>query len=770
VSFLSIKFFIPIFCRIKRRVSVGALGALTLLLLSVVVNAQEQIAASTVSAEKSVQIPNLPASPQIDGVLDDAVWAQAVFIEDFHQYFPQDHAVPTQATEVRMYYSQDALYISARLWETDPTTIAAQVLRQGQALGGDDIIAIVLDPYLDQRNGYRFEVNANGVRWDGLFQNINDVEGNWDGIWEAASARSEQGWTVEIRIPFQTISFDPSINTWGINFNRVRRRNNESIAWVSRNREVNPSIAGTMTGLSGMKQGLGLDVVPSLSMSKRRKFGPGSFSENNYEPSLDVFYKITPQLNAALTINTDFSATEVDDRQVNLTRFNLFFPEKRDFFLRDADIFEFGQIGSGGFNQTSGVGSPATPTPARQNARPFFSRNIGLSSTGTPVDLSVGAKLSGRIGDWNLGTLLISQDESVNTGVAAQNIFVGRGVLNVLNESQVGFIVTDGDPQSNLNSTLVGTDFRYRNSNLPGGKTVEGVAFIEQTNTAGLQGDDSAMGFGINYPNTSGLQGYYNYKRVEENFAPAVGFVNRTGVVDHGLNIGYRHFLKPGGFFRSALAAFDGYRAETMQNGRVSSQNLGLRFSINDNQGDTTLIRITANREVLLTPFTINRSSDGLNRVTLPAGEYSFNEGFWALQMGGQRKITANVFVTGGEYYDGSHFNRRGNITIRPNRSLSFEIAYTEDDIELPYGDFSVQQISLTSQLSISSTVAWSNLVQYDNVSEAMGINSRLHWIPKAGQQAFLVLNWGLTDADKDNSFDSTIADLSLKFNYTFRF
>lgn len=175
---------------------------------------------------------------------------------------------------------------------------------------------------------------------------------------------------------------------------------------------------------------------------------------------------------------------------------------------------------------------------------------------GTPVDLSAGAKLSGRIGDWNLGTLLISQDESVNTGVAAQNIFVGRGVLNVLNESQVGFIVTDGDPQSNLNSTLVGTDFRYRNSNLPGGKTVEGVAFIEQTNTTGLQGADSAMGFGINYPNTSGLQGYYNYKRVEENFAPAVGFVNRTGVVDHGLNVGYRHFLKPGGFFSLDTGSF----------------------------------------------------------------------------------------------------------------------------------------------------------------------------------------------------------------------
>ena len=746
-----------------------------MVLLSSVAYAQGPTTAAVITAgvnpgEKNVQIPGLTAEPDIDGSIEEAVWARSVPIVDFHQYNPREFVEPFERTTVRMFYTEDALFVSARMEESDPGKITAQVLRQGQGLNADDVFAVILDPYLDRRNGYRFEVNPNGVRWDGLFQNINDVEANWDGIWEAAAVRDENGWTVEMKIPFQTISFNPDANTWGINFFRARRSSGENIAWVSRNREVNPSVAGTMTGMTGLRQGLGLDVVPSFSMAKRRKFGPGSFSDNNYEPSLDVFYKITPQLNAALTINTDFSATEVDDRQVNLTRFNLFFPEKRDFFLRDADIFEFGQIGSGGFNQNTGIGSPAAPAPARQNARPFFSRNIGLDNAGNPVDITAGAKVSGRIGNWNVGTLVIAQDAAEITGVDAQNIFVGRAVLNVLSNSQVGVIVTDGDPQSNLDSTLLGADYRYRNSQLPGGKTLEGVVFYEETDTDGKIGNNAAWGLGVSLPSAQGVQGQYAYKRVEENFSPAVGYVNRTGILDHVFNIGFRHFVAPGGFVRSTLAAFDFYRAEKLSDGSVSSQSFGPRLSLNTNRADNLVLRPMRNREVLLTDFTINRFSDGSKRITIPRGDYTFDEVGFIMQMGQQRKFAANIFLNAGEYYDGNHFSRRTNISYRPNRNLSMELGYTEDEIHLRYGNFTVRQLSLNTQFTFSHTLSWSNLLQYDNVSEALGFNSRLHWIPQAGQQAFLVLNWGLTDPDKDNDFDSTIEDLSLKFNYTFRF
>ncbi|MES2623994.1 MAG: carbohydrate binding family 9 domain-containing protein [Pseudomonadota bacterium] len=719
---------------------------------------------------KSIAIPSVQVNATIDGVLSDAVWEQAVLIDDLHQVFPEEFDAPTQRTEVRLYYTSEALYVSARMFETDKSQIAAQVLRQGQALGADDIFAIILDPYLDRRNGYRFEVNANSVRWEGLFQNINDVEGNWDGIWEARSVTDAEGWTTEIRIPFQTLSFNPDSSSWGINFNRLRRRSGESIAWMSSNREINPANAGTITGITGLEQGLGLDVVPSFSMGRRRRFGPLGSDENNYEPSLDVFYKVTPQLNASLTINTDFSATEVDDRQVNLTRFNLFFPEKRDFFLRDVDIFEFGQIGQGGFNPTSGTGTAASSTPARQNARPFFSRKIGIDSAGAPVDLNGGVKLSGRVGDWNVGTLVINQDESEATGVDAQNIFVGRAVLNVGARTQVGAIVTDGNPQSNLDNTLVGTDFRYRNANFHG-TTVETVAFYEQTDTEGTANDNNAAwGYGVVLPNSQGWQGLYHYRRVEDNFNPAVGFVNRAGIEEDHLHFGYRYFFPPAGPIRSILTAFDGYQAQTLSDGRFSSGNNGFRISGNNNRGDQAFTRYIRNREVLLQNFVIYRSSDGLRSVVIPPGDYTFDEQLISVQFGGQRKISANLYATNGEYYNGTHFQHRGNITWRPNRNLSIDVSMTDDRIKLPAGNFTVRQFGFNTQFAFSSTLSWSNLIQYDNVSENMGFNSRLHWIPKAGQQAFVVLNWGLTDSDKDNSFVSTIADLSMKFNYTFRF
>jgi len=727
-----------------------------------------QIDPASASGDKRISIPRLESGLTIDGVLNEAQWSQALLIDDFHQYEPVEYAEPSLKTQVRIFYTDEALYIASFFEEPDPSLISANIMRQGQSLSSDDLLAVVLDPYLDRRNGYRFEVNPNGVRWEGLFQNITDVEGNWDGIWQAGAQIVENGWYSEMRIPFQTISFNPDSDSWGINFRRAIRRQNESIGWVSRNRQVNPSVAGTITGLSGMRQGLGLDVVPSMTVREDRVYGAASFREQNFEPSLDVFYKLTPQLNAALTINTDFSAAEVDNRQVNLTRFNLFFPERRDFFIREADIFEFGQIGTGGFG--GGSGNPAIPGAASQNARPFFSRRIGLSATGAPVDIEYGGKLSGRVGDWNVGALLVSQDSDARTGVDKQDIFVGRAVLNVLSESQVGVIATDGAPQSNLDNSLVGMDFRYRNSRLPGGRALQGVAFYQRSDSELLSGDDASWGLGVSYPNNQGWRGGYNYKRVEKNFSPAVGFVNQTDMADHSLDFGYRRFLAPGGFVRSIYGGFDGYRAEYLDDGSVNNENLGLRITGNNNYGDGMFVRLIRSNEVLREDFTINRSSHGLRTVTIPQGDYEFTEGLVGIDLAEQRKVSGRVSLRWGEYFDGNRVQRNAELTWRPTSRYNFSAQYNENEIHLLHGNFTVRLTSIQSLIAFSNTLSWSTLVQYDNVSEAMGINSRLHWIPEAGQQAFLVLNYGLMDADKDNRFQSVSADLSLKFSYTLRF
>lgn len=719
---------------------------------------------------KTIVIPKLSERARIDGVLDDEVWSQALLVDDFHQYDPVEYAEPSQKTEVWIYYTEEALYIAHHFWEDDPSLISANILRQGQGLQADDLLAVILDPYLDRRNGYRFEVNANGVRWEGLFQNITSIDSSWDGIWQTQASRDETGWYGEMRIPFQTISFNPDSDSWGINFRRAIRRNNESIAWVSRNRQVNPSIAGTITGLEGMQQGVGLDIVPSMLLRQDRVIGPNGMTEQNFEPQLDVFYKITPQLNASLTLNTDFSAAEVDSRQVNLTRFSLFFPERRDFFIRDSDIFEFGQIGTGGFDQSAGAGNPAVPNVSAQNARPFFSRRVGLSPSGSPIDINAGAKLSGRIGDWNVGSLFISQGEDDAIGLEAQNIFVGRAALNVLSESQVGVIATSGDPQSNTDNNLLGVDFRYRNSRLSGGRAVQGVFFYQKTDTDGKSGDDASWGFGVSAPNNQGWRGAYNYKRIEKNFDPAVGFVARTDMEDHALDFGYRHFFRPGGYARSIYFGYDGYQSHDLTDGRVISSNMGLRITANNNFGDGAFTRIMKSREILRRDFVINRSSDGSRQVVIPAGDYSFYENLLGLQLGNQRKISGRITTRFGDYYNGKRWQRGAGLNWRPTRNYDIGVNYTETEIDLPAGNFTVRLFTLNTRIAFSSTLSWSNLLQYDNVSEVMGFNSRLHWIPQAGRQAFLVFNYGLQDFDKDNTFVSTGADISLKFNYTFRF
>jgi hypothetical protein len=721
-----------------------------------------------ITGAKTVEIPRLPDDIRIDGKLDDAIWDRAVVVSDFHQMAPFEYAQPSQRTEVRIFYADDALYVGARMFEEDSSLITANVLLQGQGLPNDDSFNIMLDPYLDRRSGFIFEINANGVRVDGIYQNVSGVDRNWEGIWQAGSSIDEEGWVTEIRIPFQTLSFDEGNTEWGINFRRTIRRNQEEIGWVSRNRLINPSIAGTATGLTDLQQGLGLDVVPYLVMRKERTLGPGGFEDEVFEPQVDFFYKITPQLNAALTLNTDFSATEVDSRQVNLTRFNLFFPERRDFFIRDADIFQFGRIGVGSnFNEE---GNAAVPRGSLQNGRPFFSRRIGLSPGGLPVDITAGAKLSGRVGDWDVGTLIVNQDEDEVAGIDAQTVFVSRAALNIFDESLLGVIATSGDPRSNVDNSLVGIDYRYRNSRLAGNRVAEGEFWYQKTDTDGISGDDASWGFGVSSPNTEGLRGGYRYKRIEDNFRPALGFVNQTGIEDHSLDFGYRLFFPAGGYVRSVYGGVDAYRNSDLDSGSLISETKDVRINANNNEGDSVAVSLIRTRDVLIRDFRINRSSDGLNTVIIPPGDYTYTEGSARLNFAGRRRISGNIRATWGEFFNGNHFQRSVSVSWQPSNRYNLGMDFSENEIHLPVGHFTVRQISFDSLINFTPELSWANIVQYDNVSEGIGINSRLRWIPESGQEGFLVLNWGMIDLDKDNEFTSINGDLSLKFNYTFRF
>ncbi len=746
-------------------------------LISAEASSQEQ---NTGSRNKAFAIHRDAEVVVVDGILDESVWQRAAHIEDLHQVEPFEYDDPSQRTEIWLYYDDDALYVGARLWDSEADRITANVLRQGDGLNSEDRFAVILDPYLDRRSGYRFELNSNGVRWEALYQNTSNLESNWEGIWQAAALRDANGWTAEMAIPFKTLSFNPNNAEWGMNFERTIPRVGEKIGWISRNRQLNPGVAGTVSGFSNLQQGRGIDIVPSLTTINRQTYGAIGAANSDLEPSLDVFYKVTPSLNAALTINTDFSATEVDDRQVNLSRFSLFFPEKRDFFLQDADIFEFGRIGGqGGFGGFGGAAPVnrnfSVPNAARQNARPFFSRRIGLSATGQPVDIEYGGKLSGRVGRWNIGSLLIRQGELGN--VDANDIFVGRVAANVLEESTVGIIVTDGDPRSNRDSSLMGADFRYRNSRLPGGKLVEAQAWYQQTdntdiNGQSIDGEDRAYGVGVSLPSVTGWRAGYAQKFIEENYFPAVGFIDRTGVRDTQANFGYQYRKRDSdGWLRGIYTGIDYYRQDLLDSGQLDTEILSLRlWSIDSNRNDRTWGQYMINREILVEEFVIYRAPDSPRQVVIAPGEYEYEQMRLGVNTGSQRRISIGGSYTWGDFYNGKSDSVTSQINWRPSERLRFGVSYRWTDVELPEGDFTIRLTSLEANLSFSSTLSWVNLIQYDNLSENIGLNSRLHWIPQAGREGFIVFNHNLVDTDRNDSFHSASADVSVKLSYTFRF
>ncbi|HEY5623754.1 MAG TPA: DUF5916 domain-containing protein, partial [Gammaproteobacteria bacterium] len=482
-------------------------------------------------------------------------------------------------------------------------------------------------------------------------------------------------------------------------------------------------------------------------------------SDSDANPSLDVYYRLTPSLNAALTLNTDFSATEVDDRQVNLTRFGLFFPERRDFFLNDADLFEFGRIGGSVFNQ-------ASSRPSRENGRPFFSRRIGLSASCAPLDLDYGGKLSGRVGRFNIGALAVRQDSFGD--VDATDVFVGRVSANVLEESAVGLIVTDGDPTSNLDNSVAGLDFRYLNSRLPGGRVLEADLWLQRSSTPGLDGDDAARGIRLRSPNNTGLRGGVGLTEIEANFNPALGFVNRTGIRDTTVDVGYVHYFDSN-YWQRIFTGIDAQRIEFLDVGGLQTQVIRARvFELDTNSSDNVEYHYLARKEVVIAPFSIYE--DPTRVVEVSAGRHSFGEHIVSFEAGSHRRFSGELDFQWGDFFDGERDRIVGSFSWRHSPRFNLTFSYDWNDIELPDGRFVSRLLGLTTELAFSSTLSWVNLIQYDNISEDLGINSRLHWIPRAGQEGFIVLNHNLQDLDKDNSFHSREADLSVKFSYTFRF
>lgn len=707
-------------------------------------NSNEQTSGSNSVSRKRVEIVRTELSPVLDGVLDDEIWKMATVINDVHQFSPVDQGVPSEQTVVYIAYDEHYFYLAARLLDSDPQGIVSRQLVQGGNFNSDDAFEFVLDTFNSGRTGYSFQVNPNGIRRDGVFESPNEVNQDWAGIWQVESRIDDKGWITEIAIPFNTLNFNPQSEEWGFTFARTIARKREEVAWSSFNRNVNPTTTGVIYGIHDIRQGLGLDVVPSLSVGTSDNYITG-VQEQRVEPSVNVFYKFTPNLTGALTVNTDFSATEVDNRQVNLSRFNLFFPEKRDFFLQDVDIFSFGGLD--------------------QNGIPFYSRRIGLNPmTGKPVDIDAGVKLTGRIGDWNVGSLLVQQGDSPT--LDAQSVFVGRVAVNVLNESSVGAIFTQGDPGKDRDNSVAGMDFRYQNTRFSESHTLRGNAWYQQSSTPGLNGDDKAFGVQANLDTqNSGFGGMLGYTYLGEDFNPALGFVNNTGV--QGINFmgNGRYFLQGNKWFR-AINSFMRYNyTEDLDTGKLQSEEWFWRMvNLNTHRGGQIGIGGYQNREGLDVPFQIRPG------IFIPAGQYTFAGIQGEVRFSDQRKLAPRLAINSGDYYTGSRNSVNGGLDYRPNAHLAMGLEYQFTNATLPQGDFITRLVRFNVNYAYDAKWSWINMVQYDNGSRSAGLNSRLRWNPQAGEDLYLVLNYNFDSEGTFTEISSQQAEVVLKYTRTFRF
>lgn len=737
-----------------------AAAAVAILLSAGVSQAQE-----TLLDGDRIQINRISSAPDIDGRIGANEWSGAARISDLHEVEPVEFTSPSERTVWYIAYDDRNLYVAAHAFESNPEDITAQVLRQGGRLFSDDYMSIIIDAFNNKRSGYVFTLNPNGVRADAIYATATRPSEDWDGIWRGASAIVDDGWTMEMAIPFNTVTFDPDNDTWGVNFQRRISRRAERIAWQSRNGAVNPTVSGEMYGFENLSQGIGLDVIPSASTSylKDREL---STSDTELNPSLDLSYKLTPSINGLLTMNTDFAATEVDGRQLGLQRFSLFFPEKRSFFLTDFDIFQFGGIPTGG-----GFGNRTTGTRSGTNGLAFFSRTIGLTSDREQVDIIAGAKVSGRVGDTDFGTLYIRQDEYVNNddeAIDQSDLIVARVSTGVLEESSLGAIFTHGDPGSNVSSSHYGADFLYRNTRLGTNRSMEGNFWIQKSDNDSVDDDDMAWNAVVGFPSRKGFEGGVQIHEVQENFDPAMGFASRTGVRLYGGEAGYRTIREGNKFIREFSHGVEVTRWEYLDTGLVQSQELGADYlSMRSREGDFFRLDYKAQKEGLLDG---EQPLDRLG-ITIPAGEYSFDRWGMFLRTATHRKWDFQLRIDDGGWFNGDRFSFRPEIGWTPNEyfNMSLRVSYARYDF--PGITAHTRQITLDNEFSFNSKMSLVTLVQYDNISDDIGINARLRYNLSAGQDLWFVLNHNMVrDLDIDDRFRSTQSLAVAKIRWTFRY
>jgi len=696
--------------------------------------------ASAQAPRPTFEIYPVAKPPVLDGKLDDPCWQSVPALTNFTQVIPIEGAPPTEHTAVRFVFTRDALYLAVRCFDSDPRGILAKQMQHDGTLVADDLVNLVFDTFNRQRDGYLFSFNPAGVRVEGLIEDVARLNTLWDTLWQVRARVDADGWAAEVAIPFKSLSFDPRSDTWGCNIERVIRRKQESMRWtgLSRAKHVTQlSDFGALRGFTNLHQGLGLELKPFVSV-KYHDDASTRQREWKFKPGGDVTYHITPSLKANATFNTDFAEADVDQRVVNLSRFPLFFPEKRDFFLQDSSLFAFGGLG--------------------ESPLPYYSRRIGLSEGGQPVDLLAGGRLTGRIGNTSVALLDVQQDDY--SGVPSKNLFVGRVSTKIFEESNLGLLGTFGDPRYAGDNALAGLDFGYLNSRLANGKQLVGHAYAMATTSDHAGGEGFAFGGDLDYPNEP-LDVHLFFRQIGDKFDPGLGFVERTAIREY---IGSASYLwRPNTrLLRSISLGARPFFTTDLDNRVMAEDHDVPILTFTTPRGDSLTLETTYYRDVVDEPFEMWPG------VVIPRGDCGFWQFKPSVQTSAARPVSAAFGLRHGDFYSGRQTAYRPSLDWRPSRYLTVGAAYDLRQVRLPQGDFDVHLASLRLNLALTPDLTWSTVVQYDNKSDDVGLNSRIRWTFRPGNDVFFVVNQGWDYGDA--RFRRLQTELVLKVGATFRF
>ncbi len=697
----------------------------------------------------------------LDGVPDEPAWRRADVATDFLQRDPDNGAAASERTEVRLLYEASRLIIAVICHDSEPERVLGNQMQRDQSFDADDRFMWTIDTFMDGRSGYYFEINPSGAMGDGLIDPSQSggfdglgagVNNSWDGIWLARVRRSPTGWTAEIEIPFRTLNFDPDAASWGINFQRTVRRKNEESLWTGHARNqglAQMTHAGRLVGFSGLSHGLGLDLKPYVvgNVSSAPGRGrPGALSTGDV--GLDLFYNVTSAVRANFSINTDFAETEVDERRVNLTRFPLFFEEKRDFFLEGSSFFDFSREDD-------------------ESVVPFFSRRIGLDVEGAPQRIDFGAKLTGQAGAFDIGTLQVRTAES--HGLAGEDFSVVRMRRRLLRQSYVGGLYTRRAARLSdvVNRHTAGIDFQLQTATFREDRNLALSGFYVWTSNPVGSGESAGYGLRLAYPNDP-FSAEIAVRELQPNYDPAVGFVARRGYKRLNPSLEFAPRLRSHPWIRGFEFSFDLDIQNDADNRPLTREFELTPFEVNFHDGSRLAFDVTPQYERLEEDFEI---SDG---VILPAGQrYEFTR----YQIGGStadhRMVALNGDVSFGDFYSGSRREYVLAVAVRPRRGVAITFEGEHNVLELAEGSFDADVIRALVNTQFSPWLSVVNNLQYDTVSRLLGWQARVRWIQRPGNDLYFVYTHNWRDAELSASsrrFETLDNRLASKLVYTMRF